>query len=405
MSISYRYIARDASGTRREGFMEASFPNDVLAWLREKGFTPISIDEVSAEIKRVQRAPRKRRIKSADLAAFCWQMTTMLEGGIPITIAVDTIAEDIENLSLQRILQQISEKMKKGVAFSDSISDYPKVFSQLFRAMLLAGETGGTLPTTLRRLAEYLDNRDKMGKKVKGAVAYPIFVFTFICLIVIFIMAFIIPRFRVIFDQIGGKLPAFTQAFMSFYDILAGNLVFIIGSVLFVIILTTLTYTKTKMGHYIFSRIALGFPLISKILSQAFVAMFCRTMATLLSAGVSVLEVLDILSTMTNNDIIKSAIQQTRERVVGGSNIASSMALSGFFPNMVVKMVQVGEESGSLPKVLDRTSDYFERKVDSTVTTAMSLIEPIMIVSVGAIVLVVVLALYLPIFTMSEMSK
>ncbi len=405
MGISYRYVARDTTGARREGFLEAAYPNDVLAWLREKGFTPISIDEVSKEVKRVQRAPRKRRIKSADLAALCWQMTTMLEGGIPITIAIDTIAEDIENLSLQRVLQQVSDRMKKGMAFSDSMAEFPKVFNQLFRAMILAGETGGTLPATLHRLAEYMDNRDKLAKKVKGAVAYPIFVFTFIVLIVIFIMAFIIPRFRVIFSQIGGKLPAFTQAFMGFYDTVASNLVFIIGSVLFVIILTSLTYTKTKKGHYFFSKITMGLPLFGKVLRQSFVSMFCRTMSTLLSAGVSVLEVLEILSSMTNNDIIKSSIIRTREHVVGGSNISSSMALAGFFPNMVIKMVQVGEESGSLPKVLDRTSDYFERRVDSTVTTAMSLIEPIMIVTVGAIVLVVVLALYLPIFTMSEMAK
>jgi len=405
MNVSYRYIARDASGERREGFMEAAYPNDVLGWLREKGFTPISIDEVSTEIRRVQRAPRKRRIKSADLAAFCWQMTTMLEGGIPITIALDTIAEDIENLQLQRILQQVSEKMKKGMPFSDSVKDFPKVFNQLFHALILAGETGGTLPSTLRRLAEYLDNRDKLGKKVKGAIAYPIFVLSFIVLIVVFIMAFIIPRFRVIFEQIGGRLPAFTQGFMNFYDLLANNLVFIIGSILFVVILITLTYTKTKKGHYFFSRLTSGLPLFGRIIAQSFISMFCRTMATLLSAGVSVLEVLDILATMTNNDIIKSAILRTREHVVGGSNISSSMALAGFFPNMVIKMVQVGEESGSLPKVLERTSDYYERKVDSTITTAMALIEPTMIVTVGAIVLVVVLALYLPIFTMSEMSE
>ena len=146
-------------------------------------------------------------------------------------------------------------------------------------------------------------------------------------------------------------------------------------------------------------------PLLGKILSQAFVATFCKTMSTLISAGVSVLEVFDILSVMTNNDIIKDAIIRTREQIVEGSNISLSLAASGFFPNMVVKMIQVGEESGSLSKVLDRTSDYYERKVDSTITTVMALLEPIMIVTVGAIVLVVVLALYLPIFTMSDITK
>ena len=403
--ISYKYIARDASGIRKEGFMEAAYPNDVLAWLREKGLTPISIAEVFGDIKPVRRAARKKRIKSADLAAFCWQLTTMLEGGISITIALDTISEDIENLQLQHVLKQVSEKMKRGMPFSDTVAEFPKVFNQLFCAMILAGETGGTLPLALRRLAEYLDNRDKLVKKVKAAIAYPLFVFTFIILIVIFIMAFIIPRFRIIFDQIGGKLPAFTRGFMNVYDTIRFNLAFIIGTVLLFTIFMVLAYTKTKKGHYLFSKIALGIPLLGKIFSQAFVAMFCRTMATLLIAGVSVLEVLDILASMTSNDIIKSAVIRTREHIVSGSNIASGMTVAGFFPNMVIKMVQVGEESGSLPHVLDRTSDYYERKVDNTVTTAISLLEPIMIVTVGAIVLVVILALYMPIFSISGVQK
>jgi type IV pilus assembly protein PilC len=191
---------------------------------------------------------------------------------------------------------------------------------------------------------------------------------------------------------------------MAFYDMLRFNLLYIIGSVLAVVILASLTYSKSKKGHYLFCRIVLGLPLLGKIFSQAFVATFCRTMSTLIAAGVSVLEVFDILSVMTNNDIIKTAIMRTREQIVEGSNISLSLAASGFFPNMVVKMIQVGEESGSLSKVLDRTSDYYERKVDSTITTVMSLLEPIMIVTVGSIVLVVVLALYLPIFSMSDMA-
>ncbi len=403
--ISYKYIARDVSGVRKEGFMEAAYPNDVLAWLREKGLTPITIDEVSANARQVRRRARKKRVKSADLAALCWQMTTMLEGGIPITIALDTIAEDIENLQLRQVLQQVSDKVKKGMALSESIAEFPKIFNPLFCAMILAGETGGTLPLALRRLAEYLDNRDKLGKKVKGAVAYPIFVLTFIILMVVFIMAFIIPRFRAIFDQIGGKLPAFTQGFMNVYDVIHYNLAFIIGTILLITIFLVLTYTKTKKGHYLFSKIALSLPLLGKIFSQAFISMFCRTMATLLIAGVSVLEVLDILAAMTTNDIIKSAVKRTREHIVSGSNIASGMTVAGFFPNMVIKMVQVGEESGSLPKVLDRTSDYYERKVDAIITTAMALLEPLMIVVVGSIVLVVVLALYLPIFSMSDIRR
>ncbi len=380
--------------------MQAAYPNGVLGWLREQGFTPISIKESSVSAKQTRRQPRRKRIKSADMAALCWQLNTMTEGGIPITTALQAISEDIENLHLQEVLQQILEKVQKGQTLSESISEFPKVFNQLACAMILAGETGGNLPEALRRLGEYYDNRDKLAKKVKGAMAYPIFVFSFIIIIVIFIMAFVVPRFREIFDQIGGELPAFTLAFMNVYEIGRSYAIHIIGS-LAVITIFTILISKTKKGHYFFSRVALTLPLMGKILSQAFVATFCKTMATLLAAGVSVLEVFDILSTMSNNDVIKSAVMQAREQIIGGSNLSLSMAEAGFFPNMVVKMMQVGEESGSLPKVLDRTAIYYERKVDSTITAVMALLEPMMIVVVGGIVLIVVLALYLPIFSMS----
>ena len=396
----YQYIARDLSGQRKEGLRQAVSSNDVLSYLREQGFTPIAINEISDGAKKTQQAVCRKRIKSSDLAALCWQLTTMAEGGIPITTALETIAEDIENLQLREILQQLLEKMEKGETLSDSISEYPKVFNRLACAMILAGETGGTLPTSLRRLAEYFDSRDKLGKKVKGAMAYPAFVFIVITLIVVFIMAFIIPRFRIIFDQLGGELPAFTQGFMNFYDAIRHNLVYIIGTLSSLIIFSVLTYRRTQKGHYLFSRIFLALPLLGKVFKQAFIATFCRTMSTLLAAGVSVLEVLDILSEMPTNDIIKSAIMRTREHIVEGCNISMSMATSGFFPGMLVKMVQVGEESGSLPKILDRTAYYYEQKVDSMITTLTALLEPIMIVTVGAIVLVVILALYLPIFSL-----
>jgi type IV pilus assembly protein PilC len=266
----------------------------------------------------------------------------------------------------------------------------------------LAGETGGTLPQALQRVATYFSNRDKLGKKVKGAVAYPAFVLVFVVLLVVFIMTFIIPRFRIIFDQLGGHLPAFTEGFMHVYDTIRHDAIYIIGTLGLLITLVVFSYTKTQKGHYLLSKAFLAFPLIGKIINHAFVAMFCRTMSVLLASGVSVLEVFDILSTMSNNDIIKSAIVHVKKRITEGSNISLSMATTGFFPNMVVKMIQIGEESGSLPVVLERTADYYEQKVDTTLTLLLSLLEPIMIVSVGAIVLVVVFALYLPIFSMGK---
>jgi len=400
---SYKYVARDSTGAQKKGLVQAASSTDVLAHLREQGLTPISVDETSTGAKKSRRVKHRKRIKSADLAALCWQLSTMLEGGIPITIALDTIAEDSENSNLEPILRNISDKVKKGQSFSDGIADFPKVFNNLSCALILAGETGGNLGGALAKLAEYFDNRDKLAKKIKKATAYPIFVMSFITLIVIFIMAFIVPRFKTIFDQLGGKLPAFTRGFMAFYDILRYHIIYLIGLV-FVLIIFCVVLNKTKKGHYLFSRIALAIPLLGNVFSQAFVAMFCKTMSTLLSSGVSVLEVFDVLTGMTGNDVMKSAVVKARENIVEGSNISSSMSATGFFPNMVIKMIQVGEESGSLPIVLGKTSEHYERKIDTTITTLTSLLEPIMIVLVGGVVAVVVIALYLPIFTMSDVA-
>ena len=402
---SFKYIARDAMGVRKEGLRQANFSNDVLGWLREQGFTPVSVSEIAAGVKKgMRRQIGLKRIKSSDLAALCWQLTTMVEGGIPITEAIAVISEDIENLQLQRVLHKILEKMHQGETLSGSMSQFPGVFNKLSIAIILAGETGGNLANALYRLASYFDNRDKMKKKVQGAMAYPIVVFVFIVLIVLFIMTFIIPRFKVIFDQFGGELPVFTRGFMGVYNFLHFNVVYIIGTLLLLIIAGVFFY-KTEKGHYLFCRFALAVPLLGKIFSQAFIAIFCRTMSALLAAGVSVVEVFDILASMTGNDIIKAAVKQARENVIEGSNVSFGIAASGFFPNMVVKMIEVGEKSGSLSKVLDRTAEYYERKVDTTITTVMGLLEPIMIVVVGMIVLVTVLALYLPIFSMSDVKK
>jgi type IV pilus assembly protein PilC len=400
---SYKYVARDSGGKQKKGFVQATSSTDVLGYLEKEGLTPISVNEMATNASKKKRVVHRKRVKSSDLAALCWQLATMIEGGIPITIALDTIAEDSENSGLEPILRDISEKVKKGESFSDGIAQFPKVFNKLSCALILAGETGGNLGDALTRLAQYFDSRDRLAKKIKGATAYPIFVMCFITLIVIFIMAFIVPRFKTIFDSLGGELPAFTRAFMAFYDILRYNLIYLIGFV-FALIISSFLLCKTEKGHYYFSKMVLRMPLLGKVFIQAFIATFCSTMSTLLCAGVSVLEVFEVLSGMTGNDIIKSAITQTRESVVEGSSISLSMSTTGFFPNMVIKMIQVGEESGSLPRVLEKTSEHYERKVDATVTTLTSLLEPIMIVSVGAVVSIVVIALYLPIFSMSDVA-
>jgi len=402
---SYAYVARDMSGARKQGQRQAACSTAVVGWLREQGLTPVEVSEISEEARQSRPRLRGKRVRSADLAAFCWQLSTMVEGGVPVTTALETIGEDAENTKLKGVLGQMLEVIREGGSLSDSVAKFPRIFNDLARGVILAGEAGGNLAAALRKLAEYFDNRDRLTRKVKGAAAYPVFVFTFITVIVILIMTLIVPRFRMIFAQIGADLPAFTKAFLGCFEMVANNLVYIVGSVVFLTVFGVLAYTKSKKGRHLFCRLALSLPLLGKLFSQAFFVVFCRTMATLLATGVSVLEVFDVLLAMTGNDVIKEAIAQTREHIVEGSSVSVGMSRVAFFPNMVVTMIRAGEESGSLTNVLDRTADYYERKVDSTITMVAGMLEPIMIVTIGAVVAVIILALYLPIFSISNITK
>jgi type IV pilus assembly protein PilC len=398
----YSYTVKTFAGERKEGVKQAASVNELTGWLREQGFIPIKVKEISSAGKKKSGNSSRKKVKAAELSAIYWQLTTMLESGVPVATALGTIAEDIENSYLQTIMKDILAKVNKGEPFSSGIAEYPRVFNKITSAMVMAGETSGNLPDSLRRLAEYFDGRDKFSKKIKVALAYPIFVMIFIVLLVVFMMSFIVPRFKMIFDQLGGELPAFTRGFMGVYDMICKYIVFVLPAFLGLIFTLVTIYKKTKKGHLFFSRRFLAIPLFGKLIKYAFVAMFCKTMAALLNAGVSVLEVFNILSSMSNNDVIKSAVVNTKERIVEGTSISTSMVAVGFFPNMVNKMVQIGEESGSLPSMLERTADFYERKVDSILTAMLSLLEPIMIVTVGGVVLTVVLALYMPIFTMGK---
>ena len=397
---TFQYVAWDQSGNCQEATKQASSEEEVMSFLRQEQLTPVSITEIQiAQQEKTSKVPY-RKVKSGDLATFCWQLSTMLNGGLSITSAIETIADEIPNPYFEFVLKDIAAKLSKGMTMAECLGVYPKVFSNLSCAMVMAGETGGSLTKTLTRLAEHYENRDKLIRKVRGAMAYPAFVIGFIILIVVVLMTLIIPRFSSMFEEFNGELPAFTRGFMAVYDALMHNmpLILVVG----VVTTVGLTfYTKTKKGHERRCKFMLALPLFGKIILMAFVAMFCKTLATLISAGVPVLDAFQILSSMTNNVILKSGVLNTREKMVEGMSLSQSMEKVGFFPGVSIKMAQIGENSGSLSSVMDKTSEYYEKKVDGLVSALLGLLEPILIVCVGGIVLVVILAMYLPIFSMT----
>jgi type IV pilus assembly protein PilC len=391
------------TGAEVTGVLQGDSRSEILTWLREKSFPPVSLQEVALASEKKKKGKRRMHIRSSDMASFCWQLNTMIDGGVTITDAIDTITEDIDNRRLQGVLKEVSEKMKTGQSFYESVREYPKIFNELFCAMIRAGESSGTLTVVLTRLADYYDRRDDLNRKVRKAIAYPAFVVGFVVVVLVVMMTLIIPRFMEIFDSMGSKLPAFTKGFMEVYKFTMHNVHFGVGAFAAVVILLTL-FDRTARGHRLFSRLWLRLPLMGTILRFAFVATYGRTMSTLLGAGVSVLNAIEILEGMTKNDIIKDVLAKAKRQIAEGIGVAASMTGNKIFPSLMVKMVQVGEESGSLPQVLDRSSTYYEKKVDATVMTMISILEPSMIVLVGGIVLVVLLALYMPIFSMSDIQ-
>lgn len=397
---TFEYVAWDHSGNCKEGIRQASSQDELLTYLRSENLTPSAINEVVGTQTKKTTQVRYKKVKSTDLATFCWQLNTMLSGGLSITGAIQTIADEIANSYFEYILKNMSTQIEKGLSFTDCVRQYPKVFGKLSCAIIMAGETGGSLTESLERLAEHYENRDQLARKVRAAMAYPAFVVGFIIVIVIVLMTLIIPRFSLMFEEFNGELPAFTRAFMAVYDAIVHHVIHILIATIGLTVGLT-AYVKTKKGHEKFCQFMLSVPVFGKIILMSFVAMFCKTLGTLIGAGVSLLDAFSILAEMTNNDLLRRGVLQTREKMSEGKNISQSMEEVGFFPGVAIKMAQIGENSGSLAAVMGKTSEYYEKKVDGLVSMMLGMLEPIMIISVGGIVLVVILAMYLPIFSMS----
>jgi len=397
---TYEYVAWDYSGNCKEGVRQASSEEELMSYLRSQELTPAVINEVVGRQTEKKSTVAYKKVKSQELATFCWQLNTMLSGGLSITSAIQTIADEITNPYFEYVLKNMAVQIEKGMSFTDCVRQYPKVFGKLCCAIIMAGETGGSLTSSLERLAEHYENRDKLVKKVRGAMAYPAFVVAFIVVIVVVLMTLIVPRFSLMFEEFNGELPAFTRGFMAVYEAIKNHVLHIlIGTA--AVIGTLTMYIKTKSGHEKFCKFMLATPIFGKILLMSFVAMFCKTLGTLIGAGVSLLDAFGILAEMTNNDLLRQGVLDTREKMAEGKNISQSMEEVGFFPGVAIKMAQIGENSGSLSSVMEKTSEYYEKKVDALVSVLLGLLEPVLIITVGGIVLVVILAMYLPIFSMS----
>jgi type IV pilus assembly protein PilC len=405
MADSYAYRVRTAEGRVVAGKMEADGEAAVANRLRSQGFIPIQINREAKVSARTEIHIFPQRVKLKDLAVFSRQFATMINSGLSLLRTLNILAEQTENPLLAKTIGLLRDDIERGSGLSASMSKHPKVFSNLFVAMVRAGETGGQLDTVLMRVADNFEADYRLRQKVKSAMTYPVVVAGIAILLVTVMLLFIVPTFANMFDDLGGTLPLPTQILLT----LSNAAKFLLPATVVLAIVGFIVYKRLRAANadarLRFDQIKLKIPIFGDLFQKVAISRFTRTLALLLRAGVPVLQALDIVSESTGNEVIARASQDLKESVRSGETMAGPLARHAVFPPMVVQMIAVGEDTGALDAMLDKISDFYDQEVESTTEALTSLIEPIMIAVLGGIVGAMVIALYMPMFKIFDLIK
>jgi len=390
---TFTYTARAFNGDLRTATIDASSRDDVIAQLRKQRLSVVKIDQDAT--KKVGRGS----IKTRDVVIFTRQFSTMINSGLPLVQALTILAEQTDNKALAEVTKKVVFDVESGNTVADALSKHPRAFTNLYVNMVAAGEAGGILDTILMRLATFLEKNDALVRKVKGAMIYPAVIMSVAAIAVVTLLIFVIPVFENMFSSVGLALPLPTRIVIGASRFLKGYwwivlAVVVTGGYLFK------KYYATSNGKLNVDRLMLKMPVLGDVLRKSAVSRFTRTLGTLISSGVSILEGLEITAKTAGNRVIQDAIMQSRSSIAGGDTIAQPLQKSKVFPPMVISMIAVGEQTGGLDEMLSKIADFYDEEVDAAVSNLLSLLEPIMIVFLGVIVGGMVVAMYLPIFDM-----
>jgi type IV pilus assembly protein PilC len=325
----------------------------------------------------------------------------MIDSGLPLVQCLDIQAKQAANPTFRNELGSIKEAVESGSTFADALKRFPDTFDDLYRNMVAAGEVGGILDTILNRLSVYLEKAEKLKRQIKGAMMYPVITMIVAFVVVTILLVFVVPQFEQMFADMGGSLPAPTQFVINLSQWLQENILYIILGIVAVIFTLKFVY-GTEKGRVIIDKILLKLPVFGDLLVKVAVARFCRTMGTMLSSGVSILEGLDICSRTAGNKIIEGAIVQVRDGISQGRSVSDPLTETGVFPDMVCQMISVGETTGALDVMLNKVADFYEDEVDVAVEGLTSLLEPMIMAFLGVVIGGLVIAMYLPIFSMAS---
>ncbi|MFH1562719.1 MAG: type II secretion system F family protein [Nitrospirota bacterium] len=402
----YVYKARNINGTVVTGSVEAESQRSVILRLKQQHLMVISAEEERLnpfmESLNKMSFALLNRVGLKDLVLFSRQLSTLINAGIPIVQCLNVLIDQVENKNFKNIIMMIREDIEKGASITMAMSKHPGVFNQLYTSMVKSGESGGVLDEVLERISSYLEAVQSLQRKVRAAMAYPAVVSVVAGGIVLFLLTFVIPAFKGVFDSFGAKLPLPTQLLINLSDLMRAYLPYMILFGVMIFIVVRLLVTKTEKGRITFDSLCLKIPVFGPLIRKIAVSRFARTLGTLVRSGVSILEALEIVAKTSGNKIVELAVMGARSAIREGERITDPLRECGVFPPMVIQMVSVGEETGALDNMLMKVADYYDREVDMAVSALASLIEPLLIVVLGVVVGAIVICMYLPIFMMSS---
>ena len=390
---------KNARGDKKKGEYEAPSVDAVRAHLRKIKIEPTKIKPKPKDLF-ANVAFLQPKVKEQHVILFARQFSTMIDAGLPIIQCLEILYSQQENATFKQMLKQIKESVESGATLAESLKKYPKHFDDLFVNMITAGEAGGILDTILRRLSTYMEKAARLKSQVKGAMTYPIVTLAIAVVVLIVILVFVIPVFQDMFAEFGSELPAFTQMVINVSDFTKKNVVYLIIALILGIFAFRRVY-RTDRGREIVDEGILRIPIIGLLIRKVAVAKFTRTMGTMLSSGVAILEALDIVAKTSGNKTIEKAIYAVRSDIAEGRTMADPLQESGVFPSMVCQMIAVGESTGALDAMLDKIAIFYDEEVDQAVENLTALIEPFMLVFLGVTIGGLVVAMYLPIFKMA----
>jgi type IV pilus assembly protein PilC len=391
---TYTYTARDAKGELKTATIDAANRDDVVQQLRRLRMIVVKVEEQSKAKQKTGGSVSMR-----DIVIFTRQFSTMINSGLPLVQALDILAKQSENKTLQAVTRQVVFDVESGHTVADALSKHPKAFSDLYVNMVAAGEAGGILDTILMRLATFMEKNDALMRKVKGAMIYPGVIISVAVIAITVLLIVVIPVFQEMFQSVNLTLPFATRVVIGLSSFLKHYWYAIAGGGIAAFYLFR-KYYATSNGQLQIDRLMLHAPVLGDVLRKSAVSRFTRTLGTLVSSGVSILDGLEITAKTAGNRVVQDAILASRSSIAGGETISAPLAKSNVFPPMVISMISVGEQTGGLDEMLAKIADFYDEEVDAAVSGLLALLEPVMIVILGVVVGGMVVAMYLPIFDM-----